>query len=783
MKEIISVIIVGFLIINGFGVIGANLEKINSDHIESAQVNNLVYTINFPGIEELRFLNKNDYLRIELDSFSFLTEIGKPMLPVKNYLIALPPSTRADTVDFQFDKLTQIPGFYKIEPAPKIIIPDSQNINEKIDEEWKINKQKTYNSDQVYPSENGKIISTGAFKNYPYVLLSICPFQYLPKSGAIKYYNSVKITITYDISKDNDIFKSDTMFNKKASELFYNYNQIKNMYNTINPKPKMKDEYDYLIITSNDLVSTVQSSEFLNWKADLGYNIKIVLISDNEITSQPGIDLAEQIRNFLREYYMTWGVQYVLLIGDYTTVPMRYCSPNPDNLYGKVPTDIYYADLSYPDSESWNSNDDNFYGVYTQDNPDFLAEIYVGRIPTSDNTRLEYTLDKIVIFEQDTDNWKDNALHGGAMLFYANEDHDPIIDHDIDGCSVLDAIEKDIMSDWNINHYSEHEGLSPSIYNWDALTEPAFTMDWRNNQHGVVNWAAHGAPASIGRVIWSWDDGDGVPESENGELTWGRFLDTYSNLEGDYPSIVFAVSCNVGYPEPTQDGNLGIDLLTKESFGAAVAVCSATRGAAISVNWTETHAGAEALCYEFNHYMINGPNGPSKIGEALYDSKFYVHNNFGWSHYLEYQNMYDYNLYGDPTMVREGITINSPSKPDIEGPNAGKLNIEYTFTFVSTDPDGDAVMYNVDWGDGNTEWTEYGDSGVEVTLKHTWTSQGTFTIKAQAVDIHGAKSDWAEFPITIPRNKAINKSITELLQGHQNLFPLLQKLIQQIKFD
>jgi hypothetical protein len=128
------------------------------------------------------------------------------------------------------------------------------------------------------------------------------------------------------------------------------------------------------------------------------------------------------------------------------------------------------------------------------------------------------------------------------------------------------------------------------------------------------------------------------------------------------------------------------------------------------------------------------------------------------------------------------ISNQPPSAPTITGPTSGKTNTEYSFNFVSTDPEDDAVMYNVDWGDGDTDWTEYGDSGTEVTLKHTWTSQGTFTIKAQAIDIHGAESDWSEFPITIPRNKAINNPFLNFLQSHPRLFPLLQKLIQQLGF-
>jgi hypothetical protein len=454
------------------------------------------------------------------------------------------------------------------------------------------------------------------------------------------------------------------------------------------------------------------------------------------------------------EYYLDWGIEYVLIVGDYRTIPMRYCSPNPYWLDGTVPTDTYYADLSLADEESWNSYHDDYYGVYGMDHPDFLPEVYVGRIPTSDISRLTYTLDKITAFEQDTGSWKNHALHGGAMLFYANEDHDPVIDHDLDGCSCLDAIEKDFMSTWTVNHYCEHEGLSPSVYGWDALSEAAFTADWRRGRYAVVNWAAHGATTGIGRVIWDWDDGDGVPEHDNGELIWGSFLNTYSLLEGDYPSIVFAVSCNVGYPEPTGDGNLGIDMLTKSSFGSAVGVLSATRGAAVSVNWTVAHAGAEALCYEFNHYMINGPKGPEKIGNALYDSKFYVHHNFGWDHYLEFQNMFDYNLYGDPSMRREGIVSIPPEKPSIQGPSSGRVGVSYEFTIVAEEPDGEDVFYYVDWGDECCEeWVGPYASGERVSLEHVWGENGTYTMKVKAKDIHGAESDWTTLEVSMPRGR------------------------------
>jgi hypothetical protein len=743
MKKIFLLIICMTFIVSSSGFSSAIVNNTDRDTSKSVE-----FTVSFPDIDEINIIGQ----RLEIEDFGYLMVPGKPMLPVKNYMFALPPGAKVNSVDFKTGIATQLQGVYDITPVEPFLIPSEENSME----EWRSNYQATYSSDQAYPADVGRMIGSGTLRKYSYVSVSVCPFRYYPKSKLLEYYDSVEITIHYETS--NEDVKVDTIADEKASNLFFNYDDVKDLYKPLKKSlGVLQDSYDYVIITNNELKEVVSGSGFIDWKSSLGYNIKFVTITDSLITDRPGVDLAEQIRNFLREYYVSWGIKYVLIVGDYATVPMRYCSPNADWLAGTVPTDSYYADLSYPDSESWNSNGDGYYGVYTQDNPDFAPEVYVGRIPTSDIPRLTYTLDKFVSFEQDTGRWKDNALMGGAMLFYANEDHDEDIDFDIDGARMVDYIEKDLMNGWTVSHYSEYEGLSPSIFPFDPLTEEAFTADWRSGQYAVVNWAAHGAPASIGRVIWNWDDGDGVPESENDELGWGSFLSTYSSLEGDYPAIVYAVSCNVGRPEPTPDGNLGIDMLTLEPFGAAVAVCSSTRGAAVSADWVTSHSGAEALCYEFNNFMINNP---AKLGEALLDSKAYVHYNFGWDHPYEFMNMYDYNLYGDPSMMREGISSSAPSAPKINGPASGKAGEEYEYTFISVDPTDDDLYYYIEWGDGETEeWIGPYSAGEEITLSHSWSRSGSHSIRAKSRDENNEESGWATLDISMPKNKVLIRSV------------------------
>ena len=122
---------------------------------------------------------------------------------------------------------------------------------------------------------------------------------------------------------------------------------------------------------------------------------------------------------------------------------------------------------------------------------------------------------------------------------------------------------------------------------------------------------------------------------------------------------------------------------------------------------------------------------------------------------------------------------NPPTPPKIKGPSRGKPGHEYEYSFVSTDPEGDAVKYIIDWGDGNTEWTEYGDSSIEFILKHTWEASGKYTINAQAIDFYNAESDLSELTVTMSKNKAINRPLLHYLQSHPYFFSFLQKLIQQ----
>ena len=97
-----------------------------------------------------------------------------------------------------------------------------------------------------------------------------------------------------------------------------------------------------------------------------------------------------------------------------------------------------------------------------------------------------------------------------------------------------------------------------------------------------------------------------------------------------------------------------------------------------------------------------------------------------------------------------------PSIPIIDGPHNISVNKEYSWTFLSTDPEGSNITYYVDWGDkcGNGQYYGPFASGEQISLSHIYTQKNKLFINAIAIDEDGAESDMGTFEIIIPRERS-----------------------------
>ena len=166
-----------------------------------------------------------------------------------------------------------------------------------------------------------------------------------------------------------------------------------------------------------------------------------------------------------------------------------------------------------------------------------------------------------------------------------------------------------------------------------------------------------------------------------------------------------------------------------------------------------------------NYYLWFGSNGnPYPAGEPWYSEDY----GYWWG------TIYDMDLCFE-TYGRDNLP---PNEPLITGPNSGKPGISYDYTFNAMDLDGDDVRYIIDWDDTTSDTTDYVPSGTDVTVSHTWGTEGTYTIKAKAEDTNGLIGPEATKIVTMPRNKLLpNTLFLRLLERFPNAFPILRQLL------
>jgi len=125
-----------------------------------------------------------------------------------------------------------------------------------------------------------------------------------------------------------------------------------------------------------------------------------------------------------------------------------------------------------------------------------------------------------------------------------------------------------------------------------------------------------------------------------------------------------------------------------------------------------------------------------------------------------------------------------PNPPTITGPSEGKVGTAYGYNFTAIDPNGDEVFYFIDWGDTtNSGWIGPYASGEQITRSHTWSTKGTYTVKAKAKDIYGNESDWGTHEVTMPKGTTYIPSlflelIERLMERFPHAFPILRQLLE-----
>ncbi|MFH2000592.1 MAG: C25 family cysteine peptidase, partial [Planctomycetota bacterium] len=342
-----------------------------------------------PGPYELK--QEDGFHEISLAGYGMDFIPGTPNLPARIHAIAVPPGAEVTGVSLEAAEAFELPGEFRIRPVPlpRAVGKDVEKpeLYAKDLALYEETRERIYGSDEAYPSQLGELVRTAGYRKYNLADVRVQPFSYHPKTGKLIYYPKIVINVHYTLPKASlngpspeQTYRRDNLVRTEAvaRELITNYDQAQAWY--FEPAAsKGLSLYSFVIITTSSLTSAVQ--DLVAWESKKDKTVNVVTTTWIN-ANYSGYDTAERIRNFLRDKYPQeeWGIEDVLLVGHYDDVPMRRC--NQDLGYGQPETDLYYAELSLPDSESWDKNGDHKWGS-NEDPIDFYSEVNVGRIPWS----------------------------------------------------------------------------------------------------------------------------------------------------------------------------------------------------------------------------------------------------------------------------------------------------------------------------------------------------------------------------------------------------------------
>lgn len=575
--------------------------------------------------------------RFTMEGFSLYASPGDPLVPYREYFVAVPPGVDPSSVRFSISAVEEyeLEGDYDLYPAPPAAFRDGNRTVLFWGEGKSIVDGRNvliYDSSEAYPAAVAEKFGGTRMRQWRIVSFGFFPLRWNPATGKVTVTARAEVRLDFATRKalssveENEL--SDTGMDDRAERLLSNYTVAREWYRPT--KKRVGKTYDYLIVTTEAIrTASTELAEFEIHQENRGYQVATVTESSfypdlsGEATADgwgggSGDAAAENLRGWLAENYADLGVVYALLIGDphpaYGDLPMKVCWPRyHESEYRSAPTDYYYAELT----SDWDQDGDGYFGEYIDDigSGPLITDIYLGRIPVygSSCTALDSILVKTINYADNPGTWR------GKVLLPMEPS-----DEMTNGWPLGEGIKSDFADPREISAVRIYD--TTNAYSGNPIAGPAAELtpcstasvlsEWPEG-YGLVTWWTHGSPTSAADVI-------------NSSLV--------NLLDDSRPALVFQCSCNNGYPENT--GNLGYLLLES----GAVATVSASRVSWYyrgDENWNLDGSNS-SLAYRYSGKIL----ADFPCGRALNDTR----NESSRSTAARWMNHLVFNLYGDPSL-------------------------------------------------------------------------------------------------------------------------------------
>jgi len=683
------------------------------------------------------------YNRITLPECYTASNSGEPNLPSKGAFILLPPNSKDTNIEVIGNTKIKLGETFDIDPIGQSIPINNAKYSEKL-----IKNKEIYEKNDLFPGRLFTKIGIQSFRGFNILVLLLHPVQYNPVSGELFYYQDLSVIVETTLDSPNDLFRGlnedklevmKKVDNPQTAELYFPSNH---------QEPIFFDSYDLMILTTDSLKSSFVPLKDAH--ESKGQSTVIKTLTD------VGSSNTEDIRDYIRDAYTNWGVNYVLLGGDADVVTARilWVEGMDENttLYDTyMPSDLYYSCLdgpyNYDGDNKWGEPEDGEGGG----DVDLYADVYVGRACVDDASDVNNFVTKTVAYinKDPEDEYLQRVCMAGEYMG----------DHGIAtwGGNYLDQF-KDTCTD---DGYTTI-GFPTDEYNIIEL----YDRDWQYN-----DWPKQ----EIMNVI---DDGVHIINHlghSSYEYAMKMYYEDCYDLSNTDFCFIYSQGCMAGGFDVDYVDCIAEHFTVKTDTGAFAVIMNARYG------WFWSHStDGDSQRFHREYWDAVFGEGIPEMGRANSDSKednlpIIGRSCIRWVYY-------EANLFGDPSLRFYEYENNPPNTPNINGPLNGKVGIEYEYCIdTAVDPDGNSVYVYWEWGDSEyNDWDGPYASGEEICASHTWDEEGTYVIRAKLRDEFGAESDWGELSVTMPRNKFVYKSFLNFLQNYPTILQIFKLIMQRL---
>ena len=364
----------------------------------------LEVSFSFPR-NALTISKHNGYDLLRLKGCEFWNRAGEPQIPVFVGSVALPQGATFEGVEVLKATREPLRGNYRILPVQESI-PLSEYAKTKV--AFTPPCPDIYQAKGYFPNRLFQVTGIGNVMGQEIINLLIFPVQYSPSDGKVVLYTHIRLRVSYqggelqksaqlNISRLNpaQVLLRERVLNPAVVQPVVAGKDWQKKKMSISSSELQPGEYRYAIITSASFADAFQP--LVDWKTKKGVPATIVT-TDWIQTNYPGRDLAEKIRNCIKDTVASWGTEYVLLGGDTNVVPDRIAFAMESGKGADrddIRCELYYADLD----GSFDADGDNTFGE-VEDQIDLYPDVFIGRAPVDTINEVQTFVNKVLTYEK-----------------------------------------------------------------------------------------------------------------------------------------------------------------------------------------------------------------------------------------------------------------------------------------------------------------------------------------------------------------------------------------------